>query len=184
VVVLQFSFLLMVCLGAFTVLGPVVADEELGGPKAWGAILTGQAVGFVVGGLLGLRFRPRRMLVAATLGILLFPAPLVALGFPLSVPALVAAAFVAGIGSEIFGLLWHTTMQQEIPADKLSRAYSYDALGSIGLVPLGYVLAGPVADAIGVRATLWGAAAIGVAVTLAVLAVRDVRTLERRHPAA
>jgi hypothetical protein len=31
-----------------------------------------------------------------------------------------------------------------------------------------------------VRATLWGAAAIGVAVTLAVLLVRDVRTLERR----
>ena len=180
VIVLQFSVLLMVCIGAFTVLGPVVADQELGGPKAWGAILTGQALGLVAGGLLGLRFRPKRMLVAATLGILLVPAPLVALGFPLSVPALMAAAFVAGVGSEIFGLLWHTTMQQEIPPDKLSRVYSYDALGSIGLVPVGYALAGPVAEAIGVRATLWGAAAIGVAVTLAVLAVRDVRTLERR----
>ena len=111
------------------------------------------------------------------------PAPLVALGFPLSFPAIPAAAFVAGLGSEIFGLLWHTTMQQEIPADKLSRVYSYDALGSIGLVPIGLALAGPVAEPIGVRATLWGAAAIGVAVTLAVLLVRDVRTLERREPA-
>jgi MFS family permease len=184
VIVLQFSFLLMVTMGAFSVLGPVMADEELGGPKAWGAILTGQAAGLVVGGLIGLRFRPRRMLVAATLGILLLPLPLVALGFPLSLPVLVASAFVAGIGIEIFGLLWHTTMQQEIPADKLSRVYSYDALGSIGLVPIGYALAGPVADAIGVRATLWGAAAIGVAVTLAVLAVREVRTLERRPAAA
>jgi MFS family permease len=185
VIVLQFSLLLMVCLGAFTVLGPVVADEELGGPKAWGAILTGQAAGLLAGGLLGLRFRPQRMLVAATLGILLLPAPLVALGFPLSVPALAAVAFAAGVGNEIFGLLWHTTMQQEIPADKLSRVYSYDAFGSIGLVPVGYALAGPVAEAIGVRATLWGAAAIGVAVTLAVLLVRDVRTLERRDaPAA
>ncbi len=77
-------------------------------------------------------------------------------------------------------MLWHTTMQQEIPPEKLSRVYSYDALGSIGLVPIGYVLAGPIADAIGVRATLWGAAAVGIAVTLAVLLVRDVRTLERR----
>jgi MFS family permease len=179
VIVLQFSFLLMVTMGAFSVLGPVVADEELGGAKAWGAILTAQAAGLVVGGLIGLRFRPRRMLVAATLGILAIPAPLIALGFPLGLPAIAAIAFLAGIGSEIFGLLWHTTMQQEIPADKLSRAYSYDALGSIGLVPVGYALAGPVADAIGVRATLWAAAAIGVAVTLAVLAVRDVRTLER-----
>lgn len=180
VIVLQFSFLLMVCMGAFSVLGPVVADERLGGAKAWGAILTAQGAGLLVGGLLGLRWRPRRMLVAATLGILLIPAPLVALGFPLSVPAIAAVAFVAGIGNEIFGLLWHTTMQQEIPAEKLSRVYSFDALGSIGLVPVGYALAGPVAEAIGVRATLWGAAVVGVAVTVAVLFVRDVRRLERR----
>jgi MFS family permease len=179
VIVLQFSFLLMVTMGAFSVLGPVVADEELGGAKAWGAILTAQAAGFVTGGLIGLRFRPRRMLVAATLGILALPAPLIAVGFPLGLPAIAAIAFLAGVGSEIFGLLWHTTMQQEIPPDKLSRVYSYDALGSIGLVPVGYAIAGPIADAIGVRAALWGAAAIGIAVTLAVLAVRDVRTLER-----
>jgi MFS family permease len=183
-IVLQFSFLLMVTVGAFSVLGPVVADEELGGPKAWGAILTAQAAGLVVGGLLGLRFQPRRMLVAATLGILFFPAQLVALGFPLGVPAIAAVAFVAGVGSEIFGLLWNTTVQQEIPVDMLSRVYAYDALGSVALVPIGYAVAGPIADAIGVRATLWGAAAIGFGVTLAVLAVRDVRTLERRVAAA
>ena len=112
------------------------------------------------------------MLVAATLGILLLPAPLVALGFPLGVPAIAAIAFVAGAGSEIFGLLWNTTVQQEIPPDKLSRVYSYDALGSLALVPIGYAVAGPIADA------------IGVAVTLAVLAVHDVRTLERRHAGA
>ena len=179
-IVLQFSFLLMVVQGCFSVLGPVVADEELGGAKAWGAILTGWSAGLVAGGMIGLRFRPRRMLLAATLAILALPLPLLALGFPLSVLAIAAAAFVAGAGSEVFGLLWHTTMQQEIPAEKLSRVYSYDALGSIGLVPIGYVLAGPAAEAFGVRATLWGAAAIGVGVTLAVLLVHDVRTLERR----
>jgi predicted MFS family arabinose efflux permease len=184
VIVLQFSFMLMVVLGAFSVLGPVVADDELGGAKAWGAILTGWSAGLVAGGLIGLRFRPRRMLLAATLAILALPLPLVALGFPLSVPATAAVAFVAGLGNEIFGLLWHTTMQQEIPPDKLSRVYSYDALGSIGLVPLGYALAGPAAEAFGVRATLWGAAAIGTLVTLAVLLSRDVRTLERRPATA
>jgi hypothetical protein len=87
------------------------------------------------------------------------------------------------VGNEMFGLLWNTTMQQEIPADKLSRVYSYDALGSIALVPLGYALAGPAADAFGVQATLWGATAIAVLATLAVLTVHDVRTLERRSDA-
>jgi MFS family permease len=180
VIVLQFSFLLMVCTGAVSVLGPVVADEELGGPKAWGGILTGEAIGFLAGGLLGFRFRPRRMLVAATVAILAFPLLPLALSFPLALPAIVALGFVAGVGSEVFGVLWHTTMQQEIPPDKLSRVYSYDALGSIALVPIGYAIAGPIADAIGTRATLWGAAAIGIAVTLPVLAVRDVQRLERR----
>ena len=58
-------------------------------------------------------------------------------------------AFVAGIGVETFGVLWDTAMQQEIPADRLSRVYSYDALGSWRSIPLGLALAGPVAEAIG-----------------------------------
>jgi MFS family permease len=183
VIVLQFAILLAVEMGAFLVLGPVVADEELGGPGAWGAILTAEAVGLVAGGLVGLRFQPRRMLLVATFGILLLPLTTFTLGFPLALPWIVLASFVAGFGIEIFGLLWHTTMQQEIPPAKLSRVYSYDALGSLALVPIGLALAGPVAELIGVRATLWGAAAIGTAVSLAVLLVRDVRTLERRVPA-
>ena len=183
VIVLQFSLLLAVDVGALNVLGPVVADDELGGAKAWGAILTGQAVGLLAGGLIGLRFRPSRMLLVATIAMLLTPAPLIALGFPLALPLIVAAAALAGAGLEIFVLLWNTTMQQEIPADKLSRVYSYDALGSFALVPVGLAAAGPIAEVIGVRETLWGAAAIALAVTLAVLLVHDVRTLERRVPA-
>jgi hypothetical protein len=46
-------------------------------------------------------------------------------------------AALAGIGMETFGIMWHTTMQQEIPQEKLSRVYSYDALGSFVLIPLG-----------------------------------------------
>jgi len=179
-IVLQFALLLAVVVGALSVLGPVVAENELGGAKAWGLILTAQAVGLLVGALLGLAWRPRRMLLAATLGVLLWPSTLLALGGRVSLPLIMAAAFVAGIGLETFILLWNTTMQQEIPADKLSRVYSYDALGSFALVPLGLAAAGPVAELIGIRATLFGAAAIAVAVTLPILAVHDVRTLERR----
>ena len=42
---LQFSLLWMVSIGPFSVLGPLIADEELGGAKARGAILTAQAAG-------------------------------------------------------------------------------------------------------------------------------------------
>ncbi len=180
VIVIQFSFVNAVESGAFNVLGPVVADEELGGAKDWGLIVAAQSVGMVAGALIGLRFRPRRMLLVATLAILLMPGVLVALGHPLALPLILAAAFLAGIGIETFGVLWDTTMQQQIPGEMLSRVYSYDMLGSIAFVPIGLAVAGPVAELVGVEAALWGAAAIAVAVTLPVLLVRDVQTLERK----
>ena len=47
----------------------------------------------------------------------------------------------------MFGVIWDTAMQQEIPQDRLSRVSSYDALGSWVLIPLGLSLAGPLSDA-------------------------------------
>ena len=58
--------------------------------------------------------------------------------------------------------------------------YSYDAIGSFVLIPVALAAAGPIADAVGVRATLWGASTLVVAATLPVLAVPDVRRLRRR----
>jgi MFS family permease len=180
VIVVQFAFVNAAWLGAVSVLGPVVADEELGGAAAWGAILACQSAGLVVGGLVLLRLRPRRILLAATLGMLLTVPVLVALAVPLPVVVVAACAFVAGLGIEAVGVLWDTTMQQEIPAEKLSRVYSYDALGSFVLIPIGLAVAGPVADLLGTTETLLLAAGLNLATTLAVLTVRDVRTLHRR----
>ncbi len=126
-----------------------------------------------------LRLRPRRMLLVATLGFLLTVPFLFALAIPRPFAAMLLVAFVAGIGSETFGVLWDTTMQQEIPADRLSRVYSYDALGSWALVPLGFAVAGPISQLLGTRQTLVWAALLSLAVTLAVLLVRDVRNLRR-----
>jgi hypothetical protein len=71
-------------------------------------------------------------------------------------------------------------MQQEIPGEKLSRVYSYDALGSFALIPLGLSAAGLVAASIGTRTTLFWVVVLIAAATAPVLLIRDVRTLERR----
>lgn len=92
----------------------------------------------------------------------------------------VLCAFCTGLFIEIFGVLWDTAMQQHIPRDRLSRVSSYDSLGSFVLIPLGLAVAGPLADSIGTRATLLGAAMLVVVPTALVLASREVRTLERR----
>jgi MFS family permease len=181
VIVLQFGFVNAVELGTQGVLGPAIAKDELGGATAWGLILTADALGLIAGGLLLLRLKPRRILLAATLGFLLTIPFLLGLAGPVPLVALIGLAALAGIGSEIFGIMWDTTMQQEIPEEKLSRLYSYDALGSWVLIPIGLAVAGPAAELFGTRPTILGATAISLTATLAVLFVRDVRTISRRN---
>jgi MFS family permease len=179
-IVLQFGFVNAVEQGTEQVLGPAIAKDHFGGAAAWGIVLTAQSVGLIAGGLLLLRFRPRRILLAATLGFLLTIPFLLALAGPIPLVGIIAAAALAGIGIEIFGILWDTAMQQEIPQEKLSRVSSYDALGSFVLIPLGFAAAGPIAQTVGTRPTILLAAAISLTATLAVLLVREVRTISRR----
>jgi len=129
-----------------------------------------------------LRARPQRMLLVATLAMLLTTPFIFGLAIPLPLISVLVLAFAAGLGIETFGVLWDTTMQQEIPQDRLSRVYSYDALGSFALIPLALAIAGPVAEAIGTRPTLIAAGVLSLCATLAVLSVREVRELRRRRP--
>ena len=178
-IVVQFLFVNGFGHSAVLVLGPVIAEERLGGATAWGLILAAEAAGFVIGGLIALRWRPARILLVATFAIFLFvPEPLL-LAFAAPLVAVVAAAILLGVGADIFGVLWDTAMQQQISPDRLSRAYSYDALGSFVAIPVGLSVAGPVAALIGLEATLVVAAATVFVPTALVLLSREVRTLRR-----
>ncbi|MGC1909237.1 MAG: MFS transporter, partial [Candidatus Dormiibacterota bacterium] len=80
---------------------------------------------------------------------------------------------------ETFGVLWSTTMQEQIPQEKLSRVSSYDAVGSFVFMPIGLAAAGPLAVLVGLRPALWVALLVMAVPTLLVLLVRDVRTMAR-----
>ncbi len=179
-IVAQFSILNAVFVGAFQVLGPVQANAHYGGARLWGVILGAEAAGLICGGLVMLRARPQRMLLLATFSTLVLALPLALLAPPAAAGVVAAAAFVSGVGLEVFAVCWDTTMQQQIPERMLSRLYAYDALGSICLVPVGLAVIGPVADAIGTETTLYAAALLVIGATLPVFAVRDVRELRRK----
>jgi predicted MFS family arabinose efflux permease len=179
-IVLQFSIVNAAANGCESVLGPAVAKAHLGGAAAWGSVLAASSIGLIVGGMTMLRLRPHRLLLSATLGIFLMPLFPLALAFPLALPLVIGSAFLAGIGIEVFGVLWDTTMQQEIPGESLSRVSSYDALGSFALMPVGFAASGAIAAAVGTRATFFGTAALITAATALVLLIRDVRELQRR----
>ncbi|HEV8098005.1 MAG TPA: MFS transporter, partial [Gaiellaceae bacterium] len=181
-IVLQFSIVNAVEQGSQGVLGPAVARQHYHGAAGWGLIAAAEATGLLVGGLMMLRARPQRMLFVAVLAMVLTVPLLFGLAVPLPLVSVLVLAFAAGLGIETFGVLWDTTMQQEIPQDRLSRVYSYDALGSFALIPVGLAVAGPLAEAIGTRTTLIAAGLFSLAATLSVLLVREVRQLRRRVP--
>jgi hypothetical protein len=175
--VLQFTFAAAAFDGGFQVLGPLVAKRDLGGVAAWSLVIATEAAGLMAGGLLGLWYRPRRPLLVATYGMFAVVPMFVALAVVAPMPLIMATAFGAGAGLETFGVHWDTTVQREVPPEALSRVFAYDALGSFILVPVGQALAGPAASALGLGGAIGLSAAIIGTATLAVLTVRDVRTL-------
>ena len=179
-IVLQFGFVNAAYAGTFLVLGPVVAKEHLGGAAAWAAVLVSMQVGLICSGIVLLRWKPRHLLRTATIAVFGFVLPGLALARPEALLVVIAACFVTGVCSEIFGVLWDTTYQQEIPHDKLSRLSAYDALGSWVLMPIGFAVAGPVAVVVGNRATFLGSAVLMAAATALTFLSRDVRNLQRR----
>lgn len=178
-IVLQFSVVNAVATAALAVYGPLVADERLGGAGPWGIALAAFGVGTVGGGLLMLRWRPRRILLAGTLCVFPWALPQVALAAAAPAPVLIASMLVSGVSIEVFGVTWMLALHQEIPEAKLSRVSAYDIFGSVSLIPVGTALAGPAAGALGLSAALWGCAALTVLLTGAVLLAPEVRRLSR-----
>jgi predicted MFS family arabinose efflux permease len=177
VIVAQYGVLLAAWYGSFEVLGPVVARTDLGGPAAWGAITAAESVGLIGGGVASLRFSPRRpMLFVVVIGAAMAISPL-SLGMLWPLPLVCLAAFFLGITLEITMVQWTVALARNIPRAKLARVSSYDALGSVIAMPVGALVAGPVAAAIGVPATDYGAAVVIIVASALALIPREVRMI-------
>ncbi|HEY2508188.1 MAG TPA: MFS transporter [Streptosporangiaceae bacterium] len=177
-IVAQYSIVLMAWYGAFSVLGPVVARTHLGGPAAWGTITGAESLGLIGGGLIALRFSPRRpMLLVVASGAIIGISPL-SLAMLWPVPAICAASFLLGITMEIMMVQWTVALARNVPPDMLARVSSYDALGSVMAMPIGALVAGPVAALLhSVSVTQYGAAGLIVLASALALIPRDIRRL-------
>lgn len=182
-IVLSFTLANAVYVGGIVVLGPAVADATFG-RAAWGVILAAESVGFVAGGLVALRFRPKRPLVVGVLCGTSWSLLLFALAAHAPVGVLIAAAFAGGLGVEQFGVAWETALGEHIPIELLSRVSSYDQLGSFLAIPVGQVLAGPIAAQVGLTPTLTAFGALLAVGLLATLLLPSVRGLRALHPGA
>jgi MFS family permease len=174
-----FCIALFFALAPLFVVGPLVAKEHYGDIAVFGYVFAAFGAGMIAGSVTALRWRPRYPMRQAMTFILLWPVAiaLYAAGAPLTV--VVPAMAIAGSGVALFDVWWLTALAERIPPDKLSRVTSYDWTVSLGLVPLGYVLAGPAAGALGASEVLLGGALVAFVVLALGLLPRETRMLER-----
>jgi MFS family permease len=182
VIVVAFCFLNAGSTASFAVLGPAVADTTGIGRSGWGLVVAAGSLGAVAGGVLSLSWRPRRaILVGCALMGLTAMTPLLLALAPYTW-ALVVANFVAGVGIEQAGVAWYSTLNEQIPEDRLARVYAYDDLGSFLALPLAQFAAGPAVLLFGLHAALYASAALILLATLAMVATPSVRALVPKTP--
>lgn len=165
--------------GGFLTLGPVRAEHTGLGAHGWGLTLSVQGLGVLVATLGLMRWRLQRPLLVGMIGMALFGLPMVVLGADPRLPVVAATAFLSGLGIQVFSLGWQLSLQEQVPEHLLSRAASYDQLGSYAAIPAGQLCLGPLAAAFGLGEVLVAAGILYVAISLAVLLNPAVRRLGR-----
>lgn len=165
--------------GAQSVLGPIVVGGEFG-RSAWGLAMGTLMAGFVVGGVVCLRWRPRRGLFVGTALLSLTALFPLAMALSDQLWVVLLGAFLHGFGLQIFDVYWDLSIQQNVDPDKLARVYSFDVVGSFVARPAGMALTGPIATVVGFQEWLVVVGCVMGGSALLSLASRDVRHLERQ----
>ncbi|MGB9377450.1 MAG: MFS transporter [Mycobacteriales bacterium] len=181
--ILAFSIALLTALGPFYVLGASVARDVYGSDAVFGLSNAAWGAGTITGAIIGSRWRPRRPMRAGMLAALSWPGAIAL--FAAGPPLLVMYGFMtlSGTGIGLFIVWWETALAQRIPAHLLSRVSAWDWMGSLALLPLGYLLAGPVAVAVGSVEVLVVGGVIGLAAHALALLPNSTRTLARLETA-
>jgi MFS family permease len=172
------------CLGnvlaaSFPVLAPLICKQHYGGAAAYASLSVVFAAGMLVGGATMLGFKPRHPLRAGVLAYTPAMLPGVALGLHLPIYLVDVLQFTSGVGMTMSNTFLWTALQEQIPAEAMSRVSSFEYGGSLSVMPIGYALAGPLAAAIGAGPALIAMCGAAVLLNPLVLLVRDVRELTR-----
>jgi MFS family permease len=177
VTIVVFTGALLSVYAQWYALAPLIAKDFYGSAGVFGALESVAGVGAVVGALVGVRWRPARPLFAGMLLVLARPVQdgVFALGAPLAL--VVVCAFGTGFGFSLLMIWWETALARHIPAWALSRVSAWDWMGSLALLPVGYMIAGPLAGALGARTVLGVGSVIGLVLLMIGLLPRSTREL-------
>lgn len=166
IVIACFMLINIAFTGFQSVVGPIVAAGEPGiGAEKWGVALAIMGLGMLIASVTMFRLKPRRPLVVGLCCVTMIFLPPAVLWLLPSAPILFASFLLAGFGLEAFTICWTSSLQLNVPTEKLGRVAALDAFGSYAGAPIGAGIAG----------VLFGIAGnILLAVTAAVLLLASV----------
>lgn len=179
-IVIAFAILNMSFEAVWAVLGALQTLDKYDGAATWGLVLGFMSLGFLLGTIIANKARPKHPLRMVMILMLADPLFLFTFGTAQPLLALLVSAVLVGIAMDIFYVVWATTIQQNVPSESLSRVNSYDSFGSFVFGPIGIMIAGPLAVAIGIQNTLLIGAGLAVLAVVGALLVPSVRNLEAK----
>jgi hypothetical protein len=169
---------LMIAMAPFTALLPgIVRTHYERGVGSYGLLFSMMSAGMVAGSLAWARWHPARGRVAvcfASFGVAYIGIVVVALApwYWLAVAGVSWRGFWIGVGTAA----WLTLVMELVPDGLLSRVFSFDFFGSSALTPVGYALAAALATAVAPTMILVVGGSVALALWLAPLTRRRVRT--------
>jgi MFS family permease len=177
VTIAAFSGALLFVYSQWYALAPIIARDAYGGAGVFGLLEAVAGAGAVLGAVTGIKWKPERPLRAGLIMVMAWPLEngLFALHSPL--PLVAVCSFATGFGFSLLIIWWETALAQHIPANALSRVSAYDWMGSAALLPVGYLVAGPLASAFGARTVLGVGAVIGLGLLALALLPTSTREL-------
>lgn len=155
----------------------VIVPEH--GARAFGLVNAALGAGTIIGGLLAIRYKPERPLAAGAVAMMAYPLyPLgIVLGWPVWLLMLAQVAVGTGIG--VWGVMWSTSVQTQVPGEMLNRIHAYEVAGSVGMYPIGSALAGPAVGLLSTKTVLMVGVVVSFLSACALLTARPIRNLRR-----
>ena len=180
--IIMATFQLMMVVGVEMVLLPVITKRDFGTAAVYATAAALFSLGGVISAIISIKSKTKRPGTVSVVvwGLFIF-APLV-LAFPSSKELIFLAYFLAGFSVGPWEAFWNTQVQREVPAEYQARVFSIDYMGTVGLLPLGMALAGPMADLFGERPLLIGVAIFHLLICAVVLFVPGVRQMKSTKP--
>jgi MFS family permease len=177
-----FSIGQLLALAPFLVLGAHIAQRLYGSDAIYGLASTFWGAGTVSGALLAGRWRPRLPMRAALAVAAPWPGCVTVFALGAPVATVCVAMGVAGLGVGLFAVWWDTVLAELIPPHLLSRVAAWEWLGMTAVLPIGYLLVGPLTAWLGDTRLLIGGGLVGV--SAAALALLPATTRALTWPAA